>query len=110
MKKYFTFYSIGWIVVLFEIILCAVLTLSVLLVNGTDAIGKDHVALFLLLAITIVSIVLMKSGKHFLNKAAVGLALLPLFFLSYQVLLMFMSTGTAPVPANHQAFISIIVI
>jgi hypothetical protein len=108
MKKYFSLHNIGWLIVLFESLTCSVLALSVFLVNGTDAIGKDHLALFLLLAITLVSVVLMKSRRSFLNKAVLGLAVLPLVFIGYQTLLTVLSPGMpTQVPFTHQALASV---
>ena len=89
MKKYFTFQSIGWLIVLFEIILCTVFALSVVLVNGADSWSSDHNSLVFLLTLTLTSLVLMKSGKRFLNKAVVAIAALPLLAIAYQAALLF---------------------
>ena len=109
MKKYFSIYSIGWAIVLFEIILCTVFTLSVFLVNGTDAVGKDHLVLFSLIAITIVSIILMKSGKNFFNKAVLGMALIPLLFIGYQVMTTVVTPGHPQLQMNQPTLIGVVV-
>lgn len=103
MKKHFTFYSVGWMIVLFEAALCVVFALSVLLVNGTDAVGNDHVSLALLIAITVASAVLMKSGKRFLAKAVLGIALLPLLAIGYEAMILFLlpSHSQTGLPAGH---------
>lgn len=90
MKKHFSLYNTGWIIVLFETIMCAVCTLSLLMVNGTDAIGADHISLFLLVAITIASIILMKARKAMLSKTVLWMAVLPLLFVGYEVLATFL--------------------
>ena len=110
MKKHFTFYSIGWLVVLFEIILCIVFALSVVLVNGTDNVGKDHASLLFLVTLTVASIVLMKSGKRFLNKAVLGIAILPLLAIGYEVMITFLLPAHAQLAASasHSALASIL--
>lgn len=84
MKKQLTISSVGRIIVFFEIIMCTVWTLSVFMVNGTDAIGEDHVALFLLIAMTVASIVLLKARNRLFNRAVLWIAILPLLFISYE--------------------------
>ena len=90
MKKHFSLYYTGWLIVMFETVMCAVCTLSVLMVNGADAIGADHISLFLLVAITIASLILMKARKAVLHKAVLWMAVLPLLFVGYEVMATFL--------------------
>jgi glucan phosphoethanolaminetransferase (alkaline phosphatase superfamily) len=84
MKNLLNISSVGRISVFFEIIMCAVWSLSVFMVNGADAVNEDHISLMLLVTLTIASIVLMKTRKTHLNKAVLWIAILPLLFISYE--------------------------
>jgi hypothetical protein len=97
MKKQFSISSVGRIIVFFEVIMCAVWTLSVFMVNGTDTISQDHVALFCMVAMTVSSIILLKARKPLFNKVVLGIAVLPLLFISYQ------ATSTFFVPYEAQS-------
>lgn len=84
MKKLLNISSVGRMIVFVEILMCAVYTLSVFIVNGTDAISSDHISLMLLVALTITSIILLKSSRANLNKAVLWIAILPILFLGYE--------------------------
>ena len=109
MKKLLNISSVGRIIVFLEIIMCAVWSLSVLMVNGTDAISNDHISLFLLLTLTIASVLLVKSRKPFLNKAVLWIAILPLLFISYETAATFLMPydvqSVQPANANQIMFI-----
>ncbi|HVF81042.1 MAG TPA: hypothetical protein VM884_03875 [Flavisolibacter sp.] len=96
MKKHFNLYNTGWLIVLFETVMSTAWFLSVFMVNGTDAIGADHISLLLLVTLTIVSVVLMKARKPFLNKAVLWIAILPLMFIGYEVMATFLMPYQAP--------------
>jgi hypothetical protein len=89
MKKHYTIYTAGQVIVSIEIILCIVATLSVLLVNGTGSFTPDHLSLLLLMAITVCSAFLLKAGKRLYRKAVLWLAILPLFFIGYEAVISF---------------------
>ena len=90
MKKYINLHNAGRIIVFFEILLCAVATLSVLMVNGADSFSTDHLALILLIAITIASVFLRKGSNLQQQKMVLWMAVLPLLFVSYEAIAAFM--------------------
>jgi hypothetical protein len=95
MKKHFTLHFVGRLIVLLEIAMCATWTLSVLMVNGLDSLSLDHLSLLLLVALTVVSLVLLKSGSLRFKKAVLWIAVLPLLHLVYEAA----STFIIPYPA-----------
>ena len=89
MKKYISLHNAGRIIVFFEILLCSVATLSVLMVNGADSFGTDHISLFVLMAITIVSAIIRKRSNTQQQKLVLWMAILPLLFVSYEAVTAF---------------------
>lgn len=90
MKKFLSLSAVVRLVLLVEIILCAVGTLAVFMVNGTDAFGADHLLLLVLIAVTAASARLLKASKAIHQKAALWLSALPLFFISHQTVTAFL--------------------
>jgi hypothetical protein len=89
MKKYISLYNAGRVIVFFEIVLCAVATLSLLMVNGTGELTTDHLSLLLLVGITTASTVLLKASKPGYQKTVLWMAVLPLLFVSYETIAAF---------------------
>lgn len=78
----------GWTIISFEILLSLVLLLSVLMVNGTDYISSDHIALLAIFLVTITSILFMNTRKPAYKRAVVWLAVMPFAFTGYEGLQM----------------------
>lgn len=90
MKKYIILRNTGRIIVFLEIMLCAVATLSVLMVNGADSFCTDHLSLLALIGITIASAIIRKNRAVQQQKLVLWLAVLPLLFISYEAVTAFM--------------------
>ena len=90
MKKYIILRNTGRIIVFLEIMLCAVATLSVLMVNGADSFSTDHLSLLALIGITIASAIIRKNRAVQQQKLVLWLAVLPLLFISYEAVTAFM--------------------
>lgn len=89
MKKYISLHNAGRVIVFFEILLCAVATLSVLMVNGADSFSADHLSLLALIGITIFSVALLKSSRPQQQRLVLWMAVLPLVFISYETVVAF---------------------
>jgi hypothetical protein len=90
MKQHLNFYIVGRIVLVFEIILCVVTTLSVLMVNGIESFSADHLSLLILIGITIATKLFINSANTRLNKAVFWMAVLPFMLISYELVSMFL--------------------
>ena len=90
MKKHFTLRRVGRLIVFVEIVLCAVATLAVLMVNGPDAFTADHLSLLVLVGITVASITLLKMRKAVHDKTVLWMAVLPLLFVGYETVAPFL--------------------
>lgn len=90
MKKYLTLAIAGRFVLFIEIVLFVVALLCAVMVNGTEVFTTDYVWLLALLAIIIVSAVLVKAPTAFRRKAVLWISVLPLLFISYQSIALFL--------------------
>lgn len=89
MKKHLNLAAAGRLVLLIEIALFTVALLCAVMVNGTDIFTTDYLWLLFLLIIIIVSAVLVKAPTIFHRKAVLWISVLPLLFISYQTVALF---------------------
>ena len=90
MKKHLNLAAAGRIVLFIEIALFTVALLCAVMVNGTDILTTDYLWLLFLLAVIIVSAVLLKAPAAFHRKAVLWISVLPMLFISYQSVALFL--------------------
>lgn len=84
MKKSLNLLTAARVLLFIDVVLCAVAGLAVLMVNGTESFSVDHLCLIVIVGITALTAVLLKTPGLLQNKAVLWLSALPLAIVSYQ--------------------------